>query len=68
MCTSDADLSPEAVEVGHEALHCQLGVDRGLEVEHRGVGVLRDSLEHLGPANGLVVDMDRHIHFLVKRF
>ena len=56
------------MEVGHEALHCQLGVDRGLEVEHRGVGVLRDSLEHLGPANGLVVDMDRHIHFLVKRF
>ena len=40
-----------AVEVGHEGLDGQLGVDGGLEMEHGGVGVLRDPLEHLIPAN-----------------
>ena len=37
------------MEVGHEALHRQLGVDGRLEVEHSGVGVLCDPLEHLVP-------------------
>ena len=44
-----AEQGAEAVEVGHEALHRQLRVDRGLEVEHRRVSVLRDPLEHLVP-------------------
>ena len=37
------------MEVSHEALHRQLGVDGRLEVEHSGVGVLCDPLEHLVP-------------------
>ena len=37
------------MQVGHEALHCQLRVNGGLKVEHSGVGVLCDPLEHLVP-------------------
>ena len=40
----------EAVEPRHVGLDCQLGVNRRLEVEHGGVGVLSDPLEDLVPA------------------
>ena len=39
----------EAVEPGHVGLDRQLGIYRGLEVQHSGVGVLCDPLEDLVP-------------------
>ena len=43
----------EAVEPGHVGLDCQLGIYRGLEVEHSSVGVLCDPLEDLIPEQHL---------------
>ena len=39
----------EAVEPGHVGLDRQLGIYRGLEVQHGSVGVLCDPLENLVP-------------------
>ena len=39
----------EAVQPRHVGLNCQVGIYRGLEVEHGSVGVLCDPLEDLVP-------------------
>ena len=49
-----AEQRAEAVQVCHEGLDGELGVDRGLEVQHGRVGVFRDALEHL-PIISLVI-------------
>ena len=46
----------EAVEVGHEGLDRQLGVDGGLEVQHGSIRILGYSLEYLVPENENSID------------